>query len=190
MGQLNLIKNNKLTKLSDKSLEVLNHGKNKLELENNELFDVCYFSVDDYDLPLPTTLQKIPPKTIKVFKKKTIQLRNDDEQWNDIQGVKESGGSDKETSTIVSHYNVQKNNEIVEDYLTFQTLTIFTPDYWYCNSVEFNAISQYYKSGYDIFAKKHWDIWYELQGQYLITQKERKYLPFVNYIKRLGFNYA
>ena len=62
LGRLNLIKNNKLTKLSGKSLEVLNHEKNKLELKNNELFDVCYFSIDDYDLQLPTTFQKIPSK--------------------------------------------------------------------------------------------------------------------------------
>lgn len=190
MGRLNLIKNNKLTKLSGKSLEVLNHEKNKLELKNNELFDVCYFSIDDYDLQLPTTFQKIPSKTIKVFKKKIIKVRNDDEQWNDVQGIKDTGGNkDKDMSTIVSSYDAQKTKKIINNNLTFQTLTIFTPNYWYCNSVEFTAISQYYKSGYDTFAKKYWELWYELQGQYLITQKEKKYLPFVNYIKRLGFNY-
>ena len=84
---------------------------------------------------------------------------------------------------------IQKNNEIVKDYLTFQPMTIFTPDYWYCNSVEFNAIAQYYKCGYDTFAKEHWDTWYDTQGRHLITQEERKYLPFVNYIKMLGYNY-
>lgn len=187
--KLNLIKNNKCIKLSGKSLEVLNHEKNKLELESNKLFDVCCFSVDNYDLPLPTTYFKMASKTIKVFKTKTIQVRNDDEQWNDVQGVKESGGSDKETSTIVSHYNIQKNNDIVKDYFTFQPMTIFTPDCWYSNSIEFNAIAQYYKGDHDTFAKEHWDGWYGKQGKDLITQEERKYLSFVNYIKRLGYNY-
>jgi len=188
MKKLLLLKNNSFDTITASTLEELNHEKNKLELKNNELFDVCYFGYDD--TPIPTTyFKKIAPKTIRVFNKKTIQVRNDDEQWNDVQGVKESGGSDKETSTIVSHYNIQKNNDIVKDYLTFQPMTIFTPDVWYCNSIEFNAVAQYYKGDHDTFAKEHWDSWYESQGQHLITQEERKYLPFVNYIKMLGFNY-
>ena len=75
MKKLRLIKNNKHLDLSGTSLEDLNYQKNKLELENNELFDVCCFSDDD--LPLPTTYSKLKPKTIKVFKTKTINNRND-----------------------------------------------------------------------------------------------------------------
>ena len=182
-----LTKHNDITKISGSSLEYLNHEKNKIELETNELFDVCFFSIDEHKLSeLPA---KLPPKTIKVFDKKTIKVRNDDEQWNDVRILNDVGGVDRKTSTVLPQPNIQKDNDIVKDYLTFQPMTIFTPDYWYCNSVEFTAISQYYKSGYDTFAKKYWELWYELQGQYLITQKEKKYLPFVNYIKRLGFNY-
>ena len=182
-----LTKDYDITKISGSSLEYLNHEKNKLELENNQLFDVCFFSSDDYDLPAPPV--KVPPKTIKVFKKKTIKIRNDFEQWCDVQGVEQSGGSDNEQSTIVSHYNIQKNNDIVKDYFNFIPLTIFTPDNWYCNSVEFNAMSQYYKGNHDTFAQKQWNTWYEHEGKGLITEEELTYLPFVNFIKRLGFNY-
>ena len=73
--------------------------------------------------------------------------------------------------------------------LFFIPLTIFTPDYWYCNSVEFNAISQYYKGNHDTFAQQQWNTWYEHEGKDLITEEELTYLPFVNFIKRLGFNY-
>ena len=124
-----LTKDYDITKISGSSLEYLNHEKNKLELENNQLFDVCFFSSDDYDLPAPPV--KVPPKTIKVFKKKTIKIRNDFEQWCDTQGVKGTGGSDNELSTIVSHYNIQKNNDIVKDYYNFIPLTIFTTNNWY-----------------------------------------------------------
>ena len=182
-----LTKDYDITKISGSSLEYLNHEKNKLELENNQLFDVCFFSFDDYDLPAPPV--KVPPKTIKVFKKKTIKIRNDFEQWCDTQGVKGTGGSDNELSTIVSHYNIQKNNDIVKDYFNFIPLTIFTPDNWYCNSAEFNAISQYYKGNHDTFAQSQWNTWYEHEGKNLITEEELAYLPFVNFIKRLGFNY-
>ena len=109
--------------------------------------------------------------------------------WNDVRILNDTGGKDKETSTVLPQSNIQKNNDIVKDYLTFQPMTIFTPDYWYCNSVEFNAIAQYYKCGYDVFAKEDWDSWYESQGQDMISTEERKYLPFVNYIKMLGYNY-
>ena len=182
-----LTKDYDITKISGSSLEYLNHEKNKLELENNQLFDVCFFSFDDYDLPAPPV--KVPPKTIKVFKKKTIKIRNDFEQWCDTQGVKGTGGSDNELSTIVSHYNIQKNNDIVKDYFNFIPLTIFTPDMWYCNSVEFNAISQYHKGNHPTFAQSQWSTWYEHEGKDLITEEELTYLPFVNFIKRLGFNY-
>ena len=182
-----LTKDYDITKISGSSLEYLNHEKNKLELENNQLFDVCFFSFDDYDLPAPPV--KVPPKTIKVFKKKTIKIRNDFEQWCDTQGVKGTGGSDNELSTIVSHYNIQKNNDIVKDYFNFIPLTIFTPNMWYCNSVEFNAMSQYYKGNHDTFAQQKWNTWYELEGKESITREELSYLPFVNFIKRLGFNY-
>ena len=87
------------------------------------------------------------------------------------------------------HYNIQKNNDIVKDYFNFIPLTIFTPDYWYCNSVEFNTISQYHKGNHDTFAQQQWNTWYEHEGKDLITKKELTYLPFVNFIKRLGFNY-
>jgi hypothetical protein len=59
---------------------------------------------------------------------------------------------------------------------------------WYCGSVEFNAISQYYKGNHDTFAQEQWNAWYEFEGKPLITEEQRRYLPFVNYIKRLGFN--
>ena len=182
-----LTKDYDITKISGSSLEYLNHEKNKLELENNQLFDVCFFSFDDYDLPAPPV--KVPPKTIKVFKKKTIKIRNDFEQWCDTQGVKGTGGSDNESSTIVSHYNIQRNDDIVKDYFNFISLTIFTPDMWYCNSVEFNAMSQYYKGNHDTFAQEQCDTWYEHEGKELITKEELEYLPFTNFVKRLGFNY-
>ena len=185
--KIRLIKNDKIKTIVGDSLEELNYKKNILELENNELFDVCCFSDDD--LPLPTTCFKLKPKTIKVFKTKTINIRNDVEQWCDVIGVSQSGGSSKETSTIVPQYNIQKNNDIVKSKISFIPITIFTPNYWYCNSVEFNAIAQYYKCGYDVFAKEDWDSWYESQGQDMISTEERKYLPFVNYIKMLGYNY-
>ena len=184
---LRLIKNNQHTTISGSSLEDLNYQKDILELENSELFDVCCFSNDD--TPLPTTYFKMAPKTIRVFNVKTIKIRNDFEQWCDVQGIEQTKGSDNELSTIVSHYNIQRNDDIVKDYFTFQPMTIFTTDYWYSNSIEFNAIAQYYKGNHDTFAKEHWDSWYGKQGKDLITQEERKYLPFVNYIKRLGYNY-
>ena len=189
MKKLRLIRNNSFHTITAPTLEELNHEKNKLELENGYLYDVCCFSIDDYDLPLPTTYYKMASKTIRVFKTKTIEVRNDDEQWNDVRILNDTGGKDKETSTVLPQSNIQKNNDIVKDYLTFQPMTIFTPDYWYCNSVEFNAIAQYYKCGYDVFAKEDWDSWYESQGQDMISTEERKYLPFVNYIKMLGYNY-
>ena len=182
-----LTKDYDITKISGSSLEYLNHEKNKLELENNQLFDVCFFSSDNYDLPAPPV--KVPPKTIKVFKKKTIKIRNDFEQWCDTQGVKGTGGSDNESSTIVSHYNIQRNDDIVKDYFNFIPLTIFTPNMWYCNSVEFNAMSQYYKGNHDTFAQRQWNTWYEHEGVNLITEEELEYLPFTNFVKRLGFNY-
>jgi hypothetical protein len=186
--KLRLIKNNQHTTLYGNSLEDLNYQKDILELQNNELFDVCCFSNDD--TPLPTTyLFKMAPKTIRVFNVKTIKIRNDFEQWCDVQGVEQTKGSDNELSTIVSHYNIQKNNDIVKDYFNFIPLTIFSPDNWYCNSVEFNAISQYYKGNHDTFAQQQWNTWYEHEGKDLITEEESNYLPFVNFIKRLGFNY-
>ena len=187
MKKLRLIRNNSFDTITAPTLEELNHEKNKLELESNELFDVCCFGNDD--TPLPTTYFKIAPKTIRVFKTKTIKIRNDFEQWCDVQGVEQTGGSDNESSTIVSHYNIQKNNDIVKDNFNFIPLTIFTPNYWYCNSVEFNAISQYYKGKHDTFAQEQWSAWYQHEGKELITKEELKYLPFVNFIKRLGFNY-
>ena len=84
MKKLRLIRNNSFDTITASTLEELNHKKNKLELENGYLYDVCCFSVDysefgiEYDLTLPTTYFKMASKTIKVFKKKTIQLRNDD----------------------------------------------------------------------------------------------------------------
>ena len=33
--------------------------------------------------------------------------------------------------------------------------------------------------------EKHWDSWYDTQGKDLITEEEKKYLPFVNYIKMI-----
>ena len=96
----------------------------------------------------------------------------------------------KKLSTIVSHYNIQKNNDIVKDNFNFISLTIFSPDNWYCNSVEFNnTISQYYKGNHDTFAQQQWNTWYEHEGKELITKEELIFLPFVNFIKRLGFNY-
>ena len=111
------------------------------------MFDVCCYSNDN--TPLPTTYFKLAPKTIKGIKYKTTKIRNDFEQWCDVQGAEQSGGSDKETKTIVSHYNIQKNNDIVKDNFNFISLIIFSPDNWYCNSVEFNTISQYYKGNHD-----------------------------------------
>ena len=73
--------------------------------------------------------------------------------------------------------------------LLFIPLTIFTPDTWYCNSVEFNAMSQYHKGNHDTFAQQQWNTWYQHEGKDLITEDELNYLPFVNFIKRLGFNY-
>ena len=185
--KIRLIKGSEYTTISGSSLEDLNYQKNILELQNNELFDVCCFSNDD--TPLPTTCFKLAPKTIKVINKKTIKIRSDFEQWCDVQGVEQSGGSDNEQSTIVSHYNIQKNSEIVKDNFNFISLTIFSPDYWYCNSVEFNTISQYHKGNHDTFAQSQWNTWYQHEGKDLITEQELRYLPFVNFIKRLGFNY-
>ena len=71
--KLRLIKNNQHTTLFGNSLEDLNYQKDILELENNELFDICCFSNDD--TPLPTTCFKIAPKTIRVFNVKTIKIR-------------------------------------------------------------------------------------------------------------------
>ena len=168
--------------------------KLKEQVERNCSYDFNFYCITDkpekdYDIPLPTTCFKIAPKTIRVFNVKTIKIRNDFEQWCDVQGIEQTGGSDNELSTIVSHYNIQKNNDIVKDYFNFIPLTIFTPDNWYCNSVEFNAISQYYKGNHDTFAQDQWNSWYEHEGKELITKEELKYLPFVNFIKRLGFNY-
>ena len=185
--KLRLIKNNQHTTISGSSLEDLNYQKDILELENSELYDICCYSNDD--TPLPTNYFKMATKTIRVFNAKTIKIRNDFEQWCDVQGVEQSGGSDNELSTIVSHYNIQKNNDIVKDYFNFIPLTIFTPDSWYCNSVEFNTISQYHKGNHDTFAQDQWNSWYEHEGKELITKEELNYLPFVNFIKRLGFNY-
>ena len=115
MYKLRLIRDNSFDTITASTLEDLNHKKNKLELENGYLYDVCCFSVDysrfgiEYDLPLPTTYFKIASKTIKVFKTKTIQLRNDDEQWNDIKILNDMGGKDKETSTVLPQSNIQKN---------------------------------------------------------------------------------
>ena len=84
MYKVRLIRDNSFDTITASTLEELNHKKNKLELENGYLYDVCCFSVDysefgiEYDLTLPTTYFKMASKTIKVFKKKTIQLRNDD----------------------------------------------------------------------------------------------------------------
>lgn len=72
------------------------------------MYDVCCFSIDDYDLPLPTTYYKMASKTIKVFKTKTIEVRNDDEQWNDVRILNDTGGKDKETSTVLPQSNIQK----------------------------------------------------------------------------------
>ena len=185
--KLRLIKNNQHTTISGSSLEDLNYQKDILELENSELYDICCYSNDD--TPLPTNYFKMATKTIRVFNAKTIKIRNDFEQWCDVQGVEQSGGSDNELSTIVSHYNIQRNDDIVKDYFNFISMTIFTPDNWYCNSVEFNAISQYYKGNHDTFAQEQWNTWYEHEGKDLITKQELAYLPFVNFIKRLGFNY-
>ena len=187
MKKLRLIKNNKHVDLSGISLEDLNYQKNKLELENNELFDVCCFSDDD--LPLPTNYFKLRPKTIKVFKTKTINIRNDVEQWCDVIGVSQTGGSSKETSTIVPQYNIQKNNDIVKSKISFIPMTIFTPNYWYCNSVEFNVVAQYYKGNHHKLSSEDWESWYIHEGKDLISEKEKEFLPFVNFIKRIGFNY-
>jgi len=183
-----LTKHNDITKISGSSLEYLNHEKNKIELETNELFDVCFFSLDDYNLSEPPA--KLPPKTIKVFDKKTIKVRNDEEQWADVKGVEASGGSkDKKGTTIVKQYNTQKNEEIVNDELCLVPLTIFTPDMWYCGSVEFNAVAQYYKGNHDTYAEINWNSFWIEQGTKLLSNEQRRYLPFINYIKRLGFNY-
>ncbi len=187
MKKLRLIYSNSFYTIEASSLEELNYEKNRLELEKGYLFDVCCYSNDD--TPLPTTCFKLAPKTIRVFNVKTIKIRNDFEQWCDVQGVEQTKGSDNELSTIVSHYNIQKNNDIVKDYFNFIPLTIFTPDNWYCNSVEFNTISQYHKGNHDTFAQQQWNTWYEHEGKDLITEEELTYLPFVNFIKRLGFNY-
>ena len=187
MKKLRLIRSNSFDTITAPTLEELNHEKNKLELENNELYDVCCFGNDD--TPLPTNYFKLAPKTIRVFDRKTIKIRNDFEQWCDVQGIEQTKGSDNELSTIVSHYNIQRNDDIVKDYFNFIPLTIFTPDMWYCNSVEFNTISQYYKGNHDTFAQQQWNTWYEHEGKELITKEESNYLPFVNFIKRLGFNY-
>ena len=119
-----LTKDYDITKISGSSLEYLNHEKNKLELENNQLFDVCFFSSDDYDMPAPPV--KVPPKTIKVFKKKNIKIRNDFEQWCDVQGVEQTCVSHNESSTIVLHDNIKKNNDIDKDNYNFIFFCNFT----------------------------------------------------------------
>jgi len=111
MKKLLLLKNNSFDTIIAPTLEELNHEKNKLELKNNELFDVCCFGNDD--TPIPTTYFKIAPKTIRVFKTKTIKIRNDFEQWCDVQGVEQTGGSDNESSTIVSHYKIMTLSRII-----------------------------------------------------------------------------
>ena len=47
MKKLRLIRNNSFDTITAPTLEELNHEKNKLELENNELYDVCCFGNDD-----------------------------------------------------------------------------------------------------------------------------------------------
>ena len=68
-------------------------------------------------------------------------------------------------------------------------MTIFTPNYWYCNSVEFNIIAQYYKGNHHKLSLEDWESWYMHEGKDLITTEEKEFLPFVNFIKRIGFNY-
>ena len=62
----------------------------------------------------------------------------------------------------------------------------FQANMWYCNSVEFNAMSQYYKGNHDTFAQKQWNTWYEHECKDLITKEELEYLPFTNFVKRLA----
>ena len=38
-------------------------------------------------------------------------------------------------------------------------------------------------------AQQQWNTWYQHEGKELIAREELTYLPFVNFIKRLGFNY-
>ncbi len=187
--KIRLIKNDKVKSIVGNSLEELNYKKNILELKNGFLYDACCFSIDDYDLPLPTTLQRLRPKTIRTFEKKTIKVRNDVEQWCDVIGVSQSGGSSKETSTIVPQYNIQINDDIVKSKINYISMTIFTPNYWYCNSVEFNIIAQYYKGNHHKLSLEDWESWYMHEGKDLITTEEKEFLPFVNFIKRIGFNY-
>ena len=189
MKKLLLISNNSLDNfdtIKGLSLEELNHEKNKLELQKGYLYDICLYL---NGVEMPDKITKPRPKTIMVFDKKTIKIRNDFEQWSDVKGVEQSGGSDKITSTVVLQSNIQKSDEIIKDLFNFIPMTIFTPDMWYCGSVEFNAISQYYKGNHDTFAQEQWNAWYQREGKELITKEEFDYLPFVNFIKRLGFNY-
>ena len=47
MKKLRLIRSNSFDTITAPTLEELNHEKNKIELENNKLYDVCCFGNDD-----------------------------------------------------------------------------------------------------------------------------------------------
>ncbi len=145
MKKLLLFSNNSLDNfdmIKGLSLEELNHEKNKLELQKGYLYDICLYL---NGVEMPDKITKPRPKTIMVFDKKTIKIRNDFEQWSDVKGVEQSGGSDKITSTVVLQSNIQKSDEIIKDLFNFIPLIIRNSRFKQLIIVRSEPVQTYFK---------------------------------------------
>jgi hypothetical protein len=176
---------------SYKCLVCANHEKNKRELERGKLYDTCFFVDSNGSMKTPNThFIKPQQKSVVTFNKTKVSVRNDLEPWTDIQNVSRSGGSDVETSTIARKRNLVRENMAKIDTENKIDVSFVSTDFWYCKSVEFNALSQFYKGNHYKFMSSLWKTWLDSEGRELLTEDLVGYeLFFFSYIRRLGYNF-
>jgi len=176
---------------SYKCLVYANHEKNKRELDRGKLYDTCFFIDSNGSIRAPKTHFIEPQqKSVVTFNKTKVSVRNDLEPWTDIKTVASTGGSNIETSTITRKRNLVRENRATIDTEQKIDVTFVSTDFWYCKSVEFNALSQFYKGNHYKFMTLTWDSWLEFEGKEVLTEDLVGYeLFFFTYIRRLGYNF-
>ena len=144
---------------SYKCLEYANHIKNKIELENLKLYDVCFF-VDANNIDII----KFPKEFINPYQRGVVTFN-----------PRKLTITKKTLENRHIYHSPRGEIVVVSNYL------------WYCNSVEFNIVSKFYKG-------KHY---YPEHPRFLraynkqIFKKIENYYDFFlyYYIRKLGFNF-
>ena len=141
---------------SYKCLEYGNYEKNKIELENLKLYDVCFF-VDANNIDIikfPKEFVNPYNRGVVTFNPRKLTIRNDGK-------------------------NPRPH--------IYGEVVVVTNSLWYCNSMEFNIISKFYKGNH--YYPEHTDF-LQVHNLQVFKQIENYYDFFLYYyIRKLEFNF-